>query len=632
MNGAPGPPALLVSPLEKTRKCDDGGEYLEAYLCKVKEIKNYGGQWVTTVKKKLDWMGVSTDEDETLLVYNFCKNELDPKEDYVAVQDRKGKWIIPTGGGSKGPDPNEGGGGTSVIKSTIILPVACPVAFYGCLPAPQQRYLDNNTKLPINFPPVSPASTFFSYGYFAAKSMGLIKIPGQTYKPTRAYIPSEDKETILELRFATSDPPVPNGVTGSWSKIIEYPFGLGALYELDGKREPELTGTEFYADSVTKTVPLYRRRLKTKSRNGMVSVATCIPNDNTRSTAGWAELEYEESEREIIEIPPMPVPDDWEFVKYNNNGTIDIKKEFTDPSDSALKEVKTLTLNRQYLSENTGNYQFESCDTKTGICTYTYDPLTEAYDPYVDFPFWYGLTQPHRWSLTSNKNAAQLDYPACICNNLDRNEWLIPGQEVPYQRNTISLKYETKTTGKNNEPQFSSVSFSYYVAEAPESYSVAFSGTPRMTVYQFQKGDKVKYGNATSDVDYYLNLYETLNTVPPDGFPYPKAGALFITIINDSIVIEQPFGVFHDCENVSLVGLFLQADIDNIMYPMTARLDYVPYGYAIETQTPSCFYKVTAEENCAPRLVGVRYDVIRQDRLLYIRGACYKPCSTLTKM
>jgi hypothetical protein len=153
-----------------------------------------------------------------------------------------------------------------------------------------------------------------------------------------------------------------------------------------------------------------------------------------------------------------------------------------------------------------------------------------------------------------------------------------------------------------------------------------------MVIYQFAKGDPVMFGTYASSDDYYLNNYDKLDQPPSGGFRYPYGGAFYLQLQDGQPLIEQPFGIFNDCEHATLMGLFSQADTEGILYAMTARMDYVPFGYAVETQSPACFYKVTAEENCAPRMVGIRYDVVREDRALYIKGACYKPCTSLTKM
>jgi hypothetical protein len=388
-----------------------------------------------------------------------------------------------------------------------------------------------------------------------------------------------------------------------------------------------------YADPQTKTVPLYRRRLEVKPSNGIALIEPCSVNES--HGGGWVQLKYIEGGPEIVEVPPPLLPPGWAFVEYDIAGNVLMRKRFVKPRITEDEEPEILdefiTIPRQGLDFSAGIESFVSCNITTGYCTYIFAPTDYPYDSRVDFPFWFGLTPAHEWSLTSNANDAQLDYEPCLCDYLDRNERLIPGQKLEYSKQTTNLVYELPDT-LDGAGGTAEVEFGYYAVIPPDEYSVSFEGTPQMTICQFSKGDKVVHAQKPSPADYYIGDYITLDQLPDGGFSYPHHGAFYLTLQDNLPIIDQPFGVFNDCENASLMGIFVREDEEYIKYLMTARLDYIPFGYAIETKTPSCFYKVTADENCAPRMVGVRYNVVRMERELYIQGACYKPCTSLTQM
>jgi hypothetical protein len=529
------------------------------------------------------------------------------------------------------------GGGVGQNAVTVVLPISCPVAFYGCEPAPQQRPIDNQTKLPLNTAPDAPYSDGFSAGFFAAKCMGLVKKDGAVYKPIWAYYSSAEKIPVFAWESAKETPPIPEGTQGTWSVFFTYPYELGALYRFTGYRQVPITGEQIFADPETKSVPLYRRALRVKQQGGMAVVEPAIagvPHYN-----GWVQLEYVDRGQELVELPPVNTPEGWAFLTFNADGGMQISKTFEKPAPSPEgteeeqpPETKTevIVIPRQGGTENTGSYVFQKCDVATGRCIYAYTPRVPDYQQRSEFPFWFGLTHASPWGLTSNISEAQLDYDPCVCNKLDRNERLIPGQRVEYTEQTTRLTY--RLPEEDGIVKTDVKLFSYCSAVPPNEYSVSFEGTPTMLVGRFSKGSKVSYGTTSSATDYYIGSYELFDEMPGDGFPYPYSGFICLNDQGGAPKIEQPFGVFHDCDNPALTGLFIRDDDTGVKYPMTARLAHVPFGYAIETKTPACFYKVSADENCAPRMVGLQYLVARADTMLEIRGACYKPCTSLTQL
>jgi hypothetical protein len=552
-------------------------------------------------------------------------------------------WWIRVGGG---------GGGTSAPAEdhnvTIVLPAACPLAFYDTQPAPQNRKLDDTTKLPLA---TEINTTDFTNGFLTALSMGVAKKAGEEYKPVKAYYPSDTTEAselkpwVVEWREvadADPEPEMPEDMEGSWTLFLTYPYEQGKLYVLQATQKPKITGTPIYADFATKTVPLYRRRLKIKVAKGICQTNSLTDNVNN----SWAKLEYISEQPETVKIPPPPTPPGWALKEYNSNGVATVERTFTSTNANGepISNTRSLQISRQQGAPGTGEYTFKSCDKSTGVCTYSYTPLTVDYKEY-SLPFWYGLTQPDPWSLTSDSTNAQLDYPPCLCDDLDRNEWLIPGQSVKASLKTIDLIYKKPYIDKdeNNQPDTpltDTISFDYWECTGPAKYSTTFEGTPKIKFMRFKKGENYKLeqpNQAPKDLgeDYYIEDYGELPNPTPENTLYPFRKSFFLEFTDNderTPIISQPFGIFNECDSVYAVGMFVREDTDGIRYPMTARLDYVPFGYAIETQTPSCFYRITQDENCAPRLVGVRYDVVREGRELYVKGACYKPCSSLTKM
>jgi hypothetical protein len=624
-DGEPGEPGedgvqpYIVSPLTSI-SADDSDR---PHRFKVKCLKRISGNTWLVVDCETD------DGESEIQAFNPSGSDLSPSKTYLAAKDNAGNWIILSGAGEGG------GGGAPVtrIEATVVLPISCTVGFYNCEPAPQERPINYETKLPTNTLLTNPIMSDFSAGFIAAKSMGLIKRDNIEYRPVPAYYSSSEPIPVFDWRVSEEEPATPPDWIGSWTVFFEYPFDLGRLYRFSGYRRPPVIGEKMYADPETLTVPLYRLRLEVEQNSGIACIEPCTPSfDNS----GWVRLKYIDGGDEIVELPPPVPPPGWTFVEYDFGGNMILKKTFVKPREDEDDEPEireeTIALPSQPGNTGAGNFYFQSCNTLTGYCTYRYIPRTVTYEQCSEFPFWFGLTGPDRWSLTSNINDAQLNYDPCVCDYLDRNERLIPGQKLEYAAKKTVLTYDLPDT-LDEANRRGELEFEYCSVTPPKEYTASFEGTPRMLVHQFSKGTKVMHGTYLSPTDYYLGDYQVFDEAPPDGFVYPYKGAFYIEFENSyTPIVDQPFGIFNDCENAALMGIFLREDENYIKYFMTARLDYVPFGYAIETRTPSCFYKVTAEENCAPRMVGVRYSVIRVDRELYIQGACYKPCTSLTQM
>jgi hypothetical protein len=241
----------------------------------------------------------------------------------------------------------------------------------------------------------------------------------------------------------------------------------------------------------------------------------------------------------------------------------------------------------------------------------------------------------HPMAITTKPYKAQRsDWIPAMCRNLDQNEVLIPGMLVSYKKATTTL---TQCSGGEMAELGD---FVYGEIESPpEYYSTVTEGTPNYVIY------KIEYKTPTlsestrgviSDEDVYVTNVEVVDEIPPFNI---TGNEYYIGVKLDSNGypdIREPFGGFRDCDNLGNMTVFFRTTAYNISFTCTGRLDFIPFGYAVPSRTPSCYYK-TANDDCAVNFVNTRYIMKRIndsgiENQLFLSGACYVPCSALTSL
>ena len=255
-----------------------------------------------------------------------------------------------------------------------------------------------------------------------------------------------------------------------------------------------------------------------------------------------------------------------------------------------------------------------------------------TYNQVWSFPFEVkGLPTPAFPMLTTmTYKAMRKDYVPALCPNLDQNEIITPGTIVEVSKRKVTL-----FTDKNDRKK--TQDFEYYLVEPPSSYSTVTEGTPYTKVVKFKKHDPAPdelKNRIIEEGDLWIEDIEEVRSLPscevggteyyvgislkPDGTPR----------------IRQPYGIFNDCDNKAHLGLFIKRTPRGLSYPTSFRIDYVPYGYAVPSKTPACYYRISGEK-CAANIISPQYVIKRvadtgTGYTLQLTGACYVPGSTLT--
>lgn len=282
-----------------------------------------------------------------------------------------------------------------------------------------------------------------------------------------------------------------------------------------------------------------------------------------------------------------------------------------------------------------GTIAVDSVDSTTKVATMTFTPHTAShtYDQFYSFPFMVPGLPPYKKTRVTTKThkAHRADWKPALCGALDHNEVLVPGMLVEIS--------ETHTT-------ISGSTFNYLTTSCPDSYSTYLEGTPIISTIKidyYAPGEcdletgKIKEGDCWISGISTVSDSTTISTDPPIGVAY-RHGISINTSADTGTTpgtpkIREPHGAFNDCENHGSLTLFLRTTAWGMKYMCSGRLDYIPFGYAVPSKTPSCYYRITGD-NCAVHLVNQRYRIQRneEDGRIYLTGACYVPCSSLTSL
>lgn len=500
--------------------------------------------------------------------------------------------------------------------------------------------------------PRSRAASFFN-----AKCLGLVEPVGVEVGYQKAYYSKADGRITWEMFVVVAGSgSAPSNPPSEWSGLLDISCTYTNVhsYQVDGITEnvyrvtgeflPAPTGTPIYADLNTRSVPLYRRKMKVATSASAPMFHSAIPNSNVKSTAGWIKYEYDYQNdtetnavpKEEVKIPPPSIPGAT-FISADEDGAC----TFRFPDDTEY------TTPRQTQLSGYGDFEFKSCSQTTGICTYEFTPDSRDYDNNSDFPFWYGITPQKKMMGTFQTKNAQKDWVPAISPTSDYDEILSPGIVVPYEEKTIQLHYrvhakyvegdEYVAPGEGEEDRYYDYEtpFKFAVVTPPEKYHTDIAGTPTLKIVKLTRElptEEEIDGHVIDEQDCWITSLAYIDTFPATRSPGELTYAVVQLNANWTANIREPFGAFNDCSNAGNLALFMRYDVTGIEYPCCCRLDYIPYGYAVPSKTPSCFYKATTEENCAPRMRGVPYDILRQeDTELSLKGACYVPCTTLAR-
>ena len=258
--------------------------------------------------------------------------------------------------------------------------------------------------------------------------------------------------------------------------------------------------------------------------------------------------------------------------------------------------------------------------------------------PYTDVDSYTAVSPPHSPVRITTKTfkAHRSDWIPAICDKLDQNEVLIPGMLVGYTKSETPL-YECQFGA-----QTLLGNFFYATVTPPDSYSTVTDGTPNFVIdeikYAMPNVTEVGSGIITDDDVWVTDIRELdederLPKVNISGNEYYYGVKLGSNGYPD---IREAFGGFRDCDNVGNMTIFTRTTPYNVSFPCTGRLDFIPFGYAVPSRTPSCYYKAS-EDECAVNFVSNRYIMTRIDdagieNQLFLSGACYVPCSSLTSL
>lgn len=552
---------------------------------------------------------------------------------------------------------------------TVVLPVCSSLVPAEVLPRPNamtyytNTFTTSNLRSPEGYMASFPVdgSGYQAAGFLAAKSMGIV-LP-DTEDPDYELLYYSAVETIPYVRWAqwstgdalfdTSVPPADLAsrfnVTFAWEETASITVGGNrtVLYKCIGTYSPKTTGEVVYADLYTQTVPLYMKRIEPQTHANMAQIYT-LPWLSA-SSCGWLSYEYDISdvEEEIIVVPRPTTPGVWVPGSSDDTGTCTFLWGRNNTDHFTVPRQPVDVVLAAY-----GTVRFISANRNDGSCTWGFTPDSRiVYDQEACFPFFCGLTpQIQLMGTTDTKKAQIKNYPA-YAPTADRNEILMPGEAVEYTLKTVELHYLVKRTlvepgytdpvpeGDDDPPPPAYVPYTcewtYAEITPPSVYHTELSGTPYVKILDVTKqkptNAELNAEYITSD-DYWLYNWTYLDNAPELKVPNHIYYAVVTLTENSVPSIREPYGAFNDCQNLANIGLFVKIDYNNLLYSCACRLDYIPYGYAVPSKTPSCFYKATAAENCAPRMKGIVYDIVRQDNELVLKAGCYIPCSTLTQL
>ena len=489
--------------------------------------------------------------------------------------------------------------------------------------------------------------------YIAARCMGLVApldaLP-EYWQATHA----SDETIPCGMVVVTDGEVVPTLPPAAWRgrMCLEVEYTLMGWYTLHGNRKniywatgtykPGYATIPIYADPVTQTVPLYVRKLKV-AKKANVPIVSAFIDRTEESTCGWYAYTYdcnieEEEEPETVVIPRINC-DGGTFVSADSEGTC----TYQFPGDILMQMPRQAPLYSQ-AEHGYGSWEFKSCDTATGSCLWEFSPYRHDSFPF-SHPFDTGVTYADPLAVTTKKSRAQMAWLPAICRTTDYNEPLVPGMKVQYTTETVDLcclvhpryveeDYE-EPEDEDEEVKYYDfyVPFTYAVVTPPDTYHTDITGTPELKIVkltiEWPTEKEIAEDKIIADGDYWITNREYV-----DSFPTTRApGELYYAAVEltDQYVpvIREAYGAFNDCENEGNLAVFMRKDAYDTEYTCCVRLNYIPYGYALPTKTPSCFFKATTIENCAPRMKGSMYDLYRQDSELYVKGACYIPCSVL---
>jgi len=570
------------------------------------------------------------------------------------------------------PDTDLEGG-----EALVVLPISPQLSFADVNPRPNGYTKSRGTssdadKLGFLQHDVLDA-TQIAASYLGAKSMGLIEpVLGDLGLPQCAYYSGADKvpiETFAMIKKGDAAPTkVPqeyldgrhhNIETGwVWTQLFSFKSSTDeeyVVYEGGGKYTPHTTGVQMFLDPFTKTKPAYMRRVRVDALGNTPGIHQLIDGSEEPSTCGWLKFEYDwgsgaggsspQVEKEIIKLP-RPNPAIIGVFKEADASTGEATFEYEDGGS-----IKTYKRNPQQPingDTNYGMYDLVSCDPQTGECTWEFTPKYIEYDQINSFPFWPGITSVNRMMVTSKPRLAHKETKQWIpafCKESDRNEILIPGERIQYEMKAIELLYYVhrdfiKDPDDPTKTWYEyPVDFVYAEVTPPERYLTDIEGTPHIKFVDIARrrptNDEIDVQKIITEDDFWITKRAYIKELPnlrePNHIYY---AAMRLTEGNSKPDMREPFGAFNDCENKASIALFMKRDRFSLEYPNSVNLTFVPFGYAVPSKTPSCFYKATAQENCAPQLVGQQYRLVRDDTnfQLMLAAACYVPCSTLTTL
>lgn len=254
----------------------------------------------------------------------------------------------------------------------------------------------------------------------------------------------------------------------------------------------------------------------------------------------------------------------------------------------------------------------------------------KTYSDLFSFPFMGKFPPRSPIAITTKTHKAHReDWIPALCPTLDENEVLVPGMLVSYQPAKVGLMNGTYDGGE----------FKYAIVDAPEDYSTVTEGTTRYTISRITcampTSSEIEDGKIAYD-DVWISSISEVSKLPDYNI---KNEDYYVGIkLTDGGYpdMREPFGAFRDCDNLANRAMFFRTTPFNVSFPCTCRLDYIPFGYAIPSRTPSCYYK-SSNDDCAVNFTSSRYTVVRADgdkneKHLFVTGACYVPCSSLSSL
>lgn len=526
---------------------------------------------------------------------------------------------------------------------------------------------------PVNYPPVNHLLVPDPRGYieldlhgavesgndkkvtargFTACAMGLAEIVGaetpyqKAMWSSKARIPFE-VYVLTSTRDAPTEPPYGYegcyGLQYTWSYMHTLRVSDTYLFKCSGTFSPDPLGTAVAVtlDPMNEAgVECYQRKFSVVEENSYVKRTSELFLNVPYEFA----YKYDTAEGETVIVPPPKIAGcvfDHAHISENSAHEIESVDFYYKCGDETFHIPSAgydAVLDGVFGSNN---WTLKSVDAQTGFATYEYSDTDEyvfSIQPGA-FMFWYGLTDS--WMPPTTKKAcAQKQYYPVYSPDSDRNEVLVPGETFRFTPVHLSLHSyvdASSVPGSNGSGTIAteSVDWTYLSLIPPEKYHTDISCTPYTKVREIKyhkptSTDENIVGGLIQEDDLFIDSVQDLDTAPETNTPHTIRYCVPRTT-NSVVDVYEPFGAFNDCTNTESLALFIKTDSDDVKYPCTCRLDYIPYGYAIPTKTPSCFYKATTTDNCAPRLKGVVYDITRVDKQLVVNGGCYVPCSSLAQ-